>query len=1045
MLGLPPMSDHLDPRALHGAAPSGHDPHGHDHHDHDHDHDHHGTADDPLASGRPELSMAEIRARLASESGPTYWRSLDELADTATFQEFMRKEFPRQAAPLEASLDRRDFMKLLGASMALAGLTACARPPEPREQIVPWVRQPEYVVPGRPLHFATAVLDGGYAEGILAESHQGRPTHVEGNPDHPSSLGGATAQTSATVLSLYDPDRSQVLTERGEARTWEQLFRALQDALAASGDGTGVRFLTETVTSPTFAGQIRELLDAYPAARWHQWDPLHADGAWEGLRAAFGDDVVPVYDFSTADVVVSFDADFTGRGPGRIRYAKDFSRRRRVRSADDDMNRLWQVETSPTPTGTIADHRIALAPADIAALAAFVAGQLGVAGAPAAERPARVPAGWAEALVDDLRANEGRSIVIAGQDQPATVHALAHALNVALGNVGQTVRYVATPEALPGSHLASITSLADEMHAGAVSLLVIVGANPVYTAPSALRFGDAMARVPISVHMGQSVDETGRLATWHVPHTHSLETWGDARGHDGAITIMQPLFSPFYGGRSELELFAALLGDGVATAYGIIRDAWRERVSGSFDAFWQRSLYRGVVEGSESPERSVTLQALDLTLPQGAPLVLHVVPDHALGDGRYANNGWLQELPRPLTTLTWDNVAMMAPVTAEAYGVTTESLITVTVGTQSVTLPVWVQPGQAPGVITTTLGFGRRTVGRVGTGVGVDVYPVRPTNGTAFAAASAERTRGRYRLAATQLHHSLEGTGERRYIVRAGTLGEVREAHPKYPKFVHPVVHHESDILPKWEYNSYRWGMVIDMTVCTGCQACVVACQSENNIPIVGKQQVLIGREMHWIRVDQYYRGSLDDPTFYNMPLTCMHCEQAPCEPVCPVAATVHDHEGLNVMVYNRCVGTRYCSNNCPYKVRRFNYLQYAELSNTATELSLANNPDVTVRSRGVMEKCTYCVQRISSARIQANNEGRLIQDGEVVVACQSACPSEAIVFGDLADGDSLVSQTKRSVLDYALLEELNTLPRTTYLARVNNPHEALAGETRHG
>ena len=1013
--------------------------------EHPHDQPHLSAADlDPLAGPGERLEIERIRERLAGESGERFWRSLDEVADTSAFQEFMRKEFPRQAAPLEGSLDRRGFLKLLGASMALAGLSACARPPSPHEQIVPYVRSPEQMVTGRPLHYATALLDGGYAEGIIAESHQGRPTHVDGNPDHPASLGAAAPTTSAAVLSLYDPDRTQGITEGGVARTWEELFDTIQSALEASGDGTGVRLLTETVTSPTFAALLRQLLAEYPEARWHQWDPLHGDSAWAGARAAFDDDVVAVYDFTAADVVVSFDADFTNRGPGRLRFAKDFSRRRRIRSADDDMNRLWMAETTPTPTGSIADHRIALAPADVAALAAWLAGELGVDGAPTAQLPARVDPGWAQALVDDLQAHEGRSVVIAGHDQSAAVHALAHALNVTLGNVGETVRYIASPEAVPGSHAASVAALAEEMHAGAVSFLVIIGSNPAYSAPGDVRFAEAMRRVPLCVHMGQTLDETGALATWHVPQTHPLETWGDARAHDGSVTIMQPLFSPFYGGRSELELLSAMLGDGVATAYTIIRDAWRDQVEGAFDAFWQRALHRGVVEGSQTPERAVSLRTLDVQLPVGSDLVLHIVPDHALQDGRHANNGWLQELPRPFTTMTWDNVAMLAPVTAEALGVTSQDLLVVTTGGASVTLPVWVQPGQAPGVITSTLGFGRRAAGRVGNGVGVDLYPLVPSVGQRVRSATAERTRGRYRLATTQIHHSLEGTGDRRYIVRAGTMAELR-AEPEHPTFVHPVVHPPSDILPNWEYTSYQWGMVVDMTVCTGCQACVVACQSENNIPIVGKEQVLIGREMHWIRVDQYYRGSVDDPTFYNMPMTCMHCEQAPCEPVCPVAATVHDHEGLNVMVYNRCVGTRYCSNNCPYKVRRFNYLQYAELSGNATELSLASNPDVTVRSRGVMEKCTYCIQRISSARVQANNEGRLIADGEVVVACQSACPTEAIVFGDLSDAESLVSRTKRSVLDYALLEELNTKPRTTYLARVNNPHEALAAETRQG
>ncbi len=992
----------------------------------------------------PEIDLAQLRARLAEQRGAEYWRSLDELAETVEFQEFLRKEFPRQAAPLEASLDRRDFLKLLGASLALGGLSACARPPQPHEKIVPYVRAPEDLVPGRPEFYATALLDGGYAEGVLAESHQGRPTRVEGNPDHPASLGAVHAIGSASVLSLYDPDRSQQILQDGAPRSWAQFAAAVAERLAALPDGSRLRLLSETVTSPTLATEIRALLDAHPGARWHQWEPLHADGAVAGLRAVFGEDVTPVYDLSQADVVVSFGADFTQVGPGRLRYAKEFARRRRVRSADDDMNRLWQVESTPTPTGSLADHRLALAPADVAALAAWIARELGVADAPTAELPARVQRSWADALLDDLRAHRGRSAVFAGADQPAVVHALVHALNHELGNVGATVRYVAPVAAAPALHHDDLRALVDDLRAGAVELLVVLGANPAFTAPADLGFAEAMPLARTTVHLGEHLDETGKVATWHVPRTHPLEAWGDARAFDGSVTIQQPLFAPFYGGKSDLELLQALLGRTERSGYEVIRDAWRARVTGDFEVFWRRALHQGVVDASAAATREVARRPLDLTLPVGGDLVVHFHPDHGLADGRHANNGWLQELPRPFSKLTWDNAAIVSPATAERLGVRSHDRLAVRADGAEVVLPVWVQPGQAPEVIGVALGFGRRAAGRVAAGVGTDVYPLRTAAHAWSRPVAAERARGRHRLATTQTHHSLEGTGERRYIVRAGTLGELK-AEPERPKFVHPVSHPVSDILPDWRYEGYAWGMVVDMTVCTGCNACVTACQSENNVPIVGKEQVIIGREMHWIRVDAYYKGDLDDPEFYNMPVACQHCEKAPCEPVCPVAATVHDAEGLNVMVYNRCVGTRYCANNCPYKVRRFNYLQFAELTSNATELSLAANPDVTVRSRGVMEKCTYCVQRISSARIRAGSEGRRIGDGEVVTACQSACPSEAIVFGDLNDPESAVVAAKASVLDYALLEELNTVPRTSYLARVSNPHPALRNASASG
>ncbi len=1001
-------------------------------------------ARDPVVEA-PAVDLADVRERLAGRQGPEYWRSLDELADTPAFQEFLRKEFPRQAAPLEASLDRRDFLKLLGASLALGGLTACARPPAAREAIVPYVQAPEHRIPGKPEFYATALLDGGYAEGVLAESHAGRPTHVEGNPDHPASLGAAHAIASAAVLSLYDPDRSQQIAERGQARSWTQFADALGGALAALPSGGRFRLLTETITSPTLAAEIDALLAAYPGARRHQWDAQHADGAIAGVRAAFdagAADVAPVYDLTRADVVVSFGADFTNVGPGRLRYAKDFARRRRVRSAADGMNRLWQVETTPTPTGTLADHRKALAPADVAALAAWIAREVGVADAPSADLPARVERAWADALVADLQGARGRSAVFAGPDQPAVAHALAHALNHALENVGATVRYVAHPEAAPTVHATDLAELVADLRADTVDVLVVLGANPVYTALPELDFAAAMARAALSVHVGEHLDETGRTATWHVPRTHGLEAWGDARAYDGTVTLQQPLFAPFYGGKSDLEVVQALLGRADRSGYDVLREAWQARVSGDFDVFWRRALHRGALEGSGAPSVAVARRPIDLPLPPRADLVIHFHLDHALADGRHANNGWLQELPRPFSKLTWDNAAILAPATAERLGVGSHDRLTVRAGGREVVLPVWVQPGQAPDTIGVAVGFGRTAAGRVGNGVGTDVYPLR-AGGPWAVEATAERAAGRHRLATTQIHHSLEGTGERRHIVRAGTLAEL-QAEPEHPHFVHPVEHPDHDLFPDFEYTSYKWGMVVDMTVCTGCNACVTACQSENNVPIVGKEQVIVGREMHWIRVDAYYQGDLDDPTFHNMPIACMHCEKAPCEPVCPVAATVHDNEGLNVMVYNRCVGTRYCANNCPYKVRRFNYLQFAELATNATELSLAYNPDVTVRSRGIMEKCTYCIQRISSARITASNEDRRIRDGDVVTACQSACPTEAIVFGDLNDTTAAVVAAKGSVLNYALLEELNTVPRTSYLAKVRNPHPALAVEGVH-
>jgi molybdopterin-containing oxidoreductase family iron-sulfur binding subunit len=981
------------------------------------------------------LSITEIRKKLESKQGPSYWRGLEELADTPTFNEFLREEFPRQSIPYENSLDRRDFMKLLGASLALAGLTSCVRPVQPNEKIVPYVKAPEEMIPGRPLHFATAITQGGYALGVIAESHQGRPTKLEGNPDHPASLGATDVTTQATILSLYDPDRSQSILNAGGAKNWEDFTAALTTAV---GNGDGLAILTETVTSPTLARQIQEALATYPAASWHQYDAMHSDSALEGARLAFGEAVTTRYDFSQAEVILSLGSDFLSEGPAKLRYTREFSRKRKVREASDHMNRLYVLESTPTNTGMMADHRFTVRPSQLAALASEIAHELGVKSAEGA-LPEGFDAHAVEVMVEDLKEHAGKSLVIAGDFESPYLHALAHSMNAALGNVGKTVFYHQPVEASPVNQLESLRSLVDGITSGKIKTLLILGGNPVYTAPVDLNFAAALEKVT-SFHLSQYLDETSSLATWHIPQTHYLETWSDARAFDGTISIMQPLISPFYGGKSEHEVLAALLGS-EASSYQIIQDTWKNSIDGDFDNFWRQSVYAGVIAGSASADKTVSLKSLaEAEATETDEYEILFRHDPSLQDGRWANNGWLQEVPKPLTKLTWDNVALLSPHTAEELGVSNGSHLKLTVGEQSLIAPVWILPGQAEKTITVNLGYGREKAGRVGSGLGFNANILRTSDHVWHGSVKVAKANGKTELASTQLHFAYEGTTERRHIIRHGTLAAFHEE-PEHPHFVHPVEHPKSDLYPDFPYTSYAWGMVIDMNACTGCNACVTACQAENNIPIVGKKNVLVGREMHWIRIDTYYTD-LDNPSYYVQPVNCMQCEKAPCEPVCPVGATVHDNEGLNVMVYNRCVGTRYCSNNCPYKVRRYNFLQYAELTSTMTQLSLAQNPDVTVRSRGVMEKCTYCTQRIQQAYIKAENEGRKIADGEVVTACQSACPAEAIVFGDLNTEGSVVSKTKKSKLNYALLEELNTVPRTTYLAKLTNPHPALAGET---
>jgi len=980
---------------------------------------------------RTPIDIAALRERLSSSGGgAAYWRSLDELADTEEFRDFLHREFPREASAWDNSFSRRGFLKVMGASLALAGLSACTKQPE--EKIIPYVKQPEILVPGKPLSYATAFVMGGYATGVLATSHMGRPTKIEGNPDHPASLGASDIFMTASLLTLYDPDRSQVVLNNASISTWDKFWRQLQVVLDVqrSLNGAGIRILTETVTSPTLSAQLEALLAQFPGARWHQFEPVNNDNALEGAKRVFGAPVQTIYQFDEADVILSLDADFIAHGPAHIRYARDFANRRRVQGEEADMNRLYVAESLPTVTGGMADHRLRLRASQVEALARAVAAELNVPGvtAPALSEEHRR---WITAAVSDLRLHTGRSIVVPGTGQPAVVHALAHAINHALGNVSNTVIYTEPVEARPVHQAASLAALAADLESGQVDLLVILGANPVYTAPPGLNFAEALAKARMSVHLGLYEDETAASCQWHIPEPHPLETWSDARAFDGTATILQPLIAPLYNnGKSIHEFVDELLGKSGRKSHDIVREHWAATVpSPTMETSWKRWLNTGVVEGTASRLKTVTptmpRDGWKFSSPGLAGLELMFRPDPTVWDGRFANNGWLQECPKPVTKLTWENALLLSPATAQELGLTTHDVADLTVDGRTARAPVWVQPGHPDASATLHLGYGRRRAGKVGSGLGVNAYAVRGA-GSFLAGLEIRKTGETHKLATTQDHHSMEG----RPIVRAATLEEFRDK-PEFAREMEEVP--TGSFYPPKEYDGYAWGMTIDLNACTGCNACVIACQSENNIPIVGKDQVEKGREMHWIRVDRYYAGDLDDPEIYHQPVTCMHCENAPCETVCPVAATSHDSEGLNVMTYNRCVGTRYCSNNCPYKVRRFNFLQYSD--DHTESLKMLYNPDVTVRNRGVMEKCTYCVQRISGARIEAKKEDREIRDGDVVTACQQACPASAIVFGNINDAESAVTKRKADPRHYALLGALNTKPRTSYLAKLTNPN----------
>ncbi|HET8627324.1 MAG TPA: TAT-variant-translocated molybdopterin oxidoreductase [Thermomicrobiales bacterium] len=1001
-----------------------------------------------------QRAFLAARARLADDYRASRqddrhaWRSLDELADTPEFRAFLHREFPRGASELLDGLSRRQFLRLMGASLALAGLTACAS--QPHDKIVPYVNQPAQVTPGKPLFFATATPFGGYGTGVLAESHLGRPTKLEGNPDHPASLGATDAITQATLLDLYDPDRSQTVLRDGRISSWDVFLGALQPVLAKfrANGGAGLYVLTETVTSPTLADQLAALRRAYPAARWHQYEPAGRDNARLGARLAFGTDVNPVYRFADADVIVALDADFLMHWPGSVRYEREFIDGRRVRADRQTMNRLYAVETAPTLVGALADHRQALRPSEVAAFAAGLARALGVdAGAGPAAAPA-VP--WLAAAVRDLQQHRGRGLVLAGEAQPPLVHALAHAINDALGNAGHTVVYTEPVEAAPADQLAALRALVGDLVAGKVDTLAILGGNPVYDAPADLAFGARLTSAPLRIHLGPFADETAALCQWHIPQAHYLETWSDIRAFDGTATIMQPTIEPLYGGKSAHEVLAALV-DGVdRTGHDIVRAYWQGRhAGGDFETFWQTTLHDGVVRDTAAAPRAVAIQPgfagrAAPAAPADQGLELAFRPDPTIWDGRYADNGWLQELPKPLTKLTWDNAALVSPATARRLGLVTDNtdpesksagdavgvpLVELRYRGGVVEAPLWVMPGHADDCATIHLGYGRTRTGKVGTGLGFNAYLLRTSDAPWGGPGLEVRPPGkRYTLATTQNHGTMEG----RDILRSGTLADYR----RDPRFDHAderVPARGPSLYPDYQYPDYAWAMSIDLNACVGCGACVLACQAENNIPVVGKLQVSEGREMHWIRVDRYYTGPAEAPETAFQPVPCMQCENAPCELVCPVGATVHDSEGLNDMVYQRCIGTRYCSNNCPYKVRRFNFFQYTDQREPT--LMLMRNPEVTVRERGVMEKCTYCVQRIVQTRIAAQNEGRMIRDGEVQTACQQVCPTRAIVFGNINDRGSAVAKLKAEPADYSLLGELNTRPRTTYLPRLRNPN----------
>lgn len=1003
------------------------------------------------------------------QPGKRYWRSLEEFAQTREFQEQIGREFPNRASELKDDVSRRRFLALMGGSLALAGIMTGGGCVRKREEIEPYVVPPEQVVPGKPLFFATAMpLPGGCGIGLLAESHEGRPTKVEGNPDHPGSLGSTDLFSQASILSLYDPDRARTISSGGQVRTWAQFISALEPALnqVRSSRGKGLHILTETITSPSLAGQLRQIMAMLPEAKWHQWEPLNNDNALQASQAAFGKHVDVVYHLDRADRIVSLDADFLMQGPAAVRYGRDFAKKRKVQGKNSASNRVYALCSTPTSTYALADHRLSLPASQILPLAYELFGALNELAT--GRKSATNPHPFVQTASADLWANRGKSLVIPGQHQPAAVHVLAHAINELLESAGQTLSYISTVEAEPTNQLASLTELNQSLRSQNVSLLLILGANPAYTAPAELEFASALKDShALKIHQSLLVDETSECCDWHIPETHYLEAWGDVRAFDGTVSVIQPLIYPLFQAWTPSQLLAAISGNFMADPREIVREHWRSAHSGKdFEHFWLSTLQKGVVQNTAFPELSVRFN------PSATPpapesdtsnaIELQFRADPTIHDGRFANNGWLQELPKPISRLVWDNAALISPATAKQFSLSDNDVVELSLENRSISVPVLLLPGQPDRAITLHVGYGRKLQrGTAANGAGFNAYLLRTSEHLHHAAHLRMKPTGdTYSLVRTQTHFMIEHREEEvlhiqtlaDYLKPATTSGDPAEL-DKPRKY-------NLSLYPEWNYtdrypHQHRWGMSIDMNACTGCSACVIACVAENNSPIVGKDQVSRGREMHWLRIDSYYT---DQPEFpggpYFQPMLCQQCEKAPCEIVCPVGATTHSSEGINEMTYNRCVGTRYCSNNCPYKVRRFNFLQYADITPLA---EMHYNPDVTVRQRGVMEKCTFCIQRLNQTRVDikqmeadvlraSTDEEKLTLRKQMdermsglQTACQQACPTQAIVFGDMnwkyADStQSPVIADKQLPHAYSVLTELQTQPRVTYLPRLLNP-----------
>lgn len=1023
---------------------------------------------------------------MGKEHQSTYWRSLNQLANNDEYKKFVEREFPENATELTDGLSRRNFLTIMGASVALAGLTACRKPVV---KILPHSRQPEFMVPGIPMHYATSMPFKDSVTGLLVTNNEGRPTKIEGNDLHPESDGATNSYHQAALLDLYDRDRSRFVRKNGEKSDWESFVAFSKDHF--SNTSQRILFISEANSSPTYQSLKTKALSQFSNSEWVTYEPFSDENVMQGVFQAFGQKLRPVNHFDKAKVILSLDADFMSQEDNNVQNVKRYTKGRKLHGSGSSMSRLYVIEGNYSLTGSNADHRLQLKPSQIApfvyALASKLSESISGLSAFSGHRNDFSQHSWIAALAQDLVNNKGASLLTAGSDYAVEVHAAVAAINKALTNDGATVEYLAVSHVARENQHEKFVNAVQRMRNGDFDTVVLVGTNPVYTAFADVNFASALGNVATSIHLSSHYDETSSLTTWHVNRAHFLEAWGDGYSYEGVLSPIQPMIQPLFDGKSEVEFLSAIIDGKDTSGHELVRSYWLSTPGGS-NKVWQTALHDGLVKNTRFTSRSVSIssgfasfmqQAFTNVKPASNDIELVIKPDPKLYDGRFANNPWLQELPDPISKITWDNVALMSANTARKLGLPDarrfgqyeHQTVSISTGSHAFEIAAWVLPGHADDTITVYAGYGRTLAGRVVNSyegrvgnisqetVGVDVYKARTVQNPLFIPSVRVSTTGNeYEIATTQDHHSMEG----RPFILEGTLAQYNENPSFAPESVAvysgqvdknaeawytpgspPINLHNTRTFPEREP---QWGMTIDLNSCIGCGVCSIACQAENNIPVVGKREVRRGREMHWIRTDRYFNGDDTNPTVAHQPVPCMHCEQAPCEQVCPVAATTHSDDGLNQMTYNRCIGTRYCANNCPYKVRRFNFFNYPKEFLTTGEdtevIQMAMNPDVTIRFRGVMEKCTYCVQRISRAKINTRNKtGYSVKppDGAVKTACQQACPADAIEFGDLTDTNSRVSVAKRDPRNYFLLEELNVRPRTSYLAKVRNVNPNIA------